>query len=313
MRICNNISPASLCCGLESIVTLGTFDGVHAGHRSIIHDVRKYAKKRNIQSAVITFDRHPMSVIRPEKAPKLLTTLDEKLELIKKMGVDFAYIIHFTKETAEMTAEEFVETYLVKCMGMRQFIVGYDHGFGKGRKSSTKSLTELGETFDFDVKIVEPVIVDETIVSSSAVRDLIRDGNVRKASSLLERDYSITGTVETGHGVGKKIGFPTANIEPLEKNILIPGTGVYSGSLNIDNTDYDAVISIGPRLTYNDDRHLIEAHALGFSGDIYGKTVSLGLTEKLRDLVKFNSEKELIDQIIKDIEKANNFNFANIK
>ena len=305
MKICNNVSPAESCCGLETTATLGTFDGVHIGHRHILHRVISHAIETGKQSAVITFDRHPASVLHPENSPKILTTLDEKLAVFETLGIDVVYVLTFTKQIADMTAEQFIVKYLLDCLGMSCFIVGYDHGFGKERKGSTDSLRELTHKYNFTLEIQQPVTYNGMIVNSSAIRIIIADGKVDMASELLGNDYSFDGSVVPGLGYGKEIGYPTANIKLSNQEKIVPADGVYTGWMRHGAEKMDAVISIGPRPTFNCDETAIEVHVPDFDGDIYDAEVSVGFRQRLRDIEKFDSKEELIEQIKKDIEMLN--------
>ncbi len=304
MRVCHNTAPNCDCRDLEFAVTMGTFDGVHRGHMSIIESVVTSARERGLKSALITFDRHPISVLYPDKAPSILTTLDEKLAIIERTGVDIAYVVRFTKEIAGMTADEFVERFMVSCLGMKHFIVGYDHAFGKGRDVSNETLLSLGDKYGFSLTIADPVSFDGAVVSSSLIREHLLNGDVADASQMLGREYNLQGNVVPGNGIGRKLGFPTANIDVEHEAKLVPGQGVYSGCLTIDGVRRRSVVSIGPRPTFNDSREIIEAHVLDFSGDLYGKRVTLSFDERIRDLRKFNSENDLKNQIQKDIEQV---------
>jgi riboflavin kinase/FMN adenylyltransferase len=296
---------ASSCCGIKSAATLGTFDGVHIGHRRILEKVITYASDNGLQSAVVTFDRHPASFLYPDKAPQLLTTTEEKLELLEETGIENVFIIEFTNQIANMSPDDFIQQYLVKCLGLCHFVVGYDHGFGKDRKGSAESLDRIAHLNGFSVEIQPPVTVNGVLVSSSAIRKCITDGAVDTADEMLGRDFSLTGKVVSGHGVGKTIGIPTANIEPSSHEKIVPRRGVYAGWIVFENIKREAVISLGPRLTFGDAVDSIEVHVPEFHGDFYGKNAKIGFTKRIRDMRKFNSTEELIIQIKKDIELMN--------
>jgi len=302
MKVCNILSPESYCCDIKSTTTLGNFDGVHIGHRHIIKKVISSARKNGEQSAVVTFDRHPAYVLNPEHAPKLLTTLDEKMVLIESLGIDTVYIITFTRQVSEMGSEEFIRRYLINCLGMSHFIVGYDHGFGRKREGSPKNIQNLADRHHFTLEIQTPVTYD-----GSKIRTQILEGDVHGAAAFLGRDYSFPGIVISGYGLGKRIGIPTANIKSKNDEKIIPCSGVYAGWIEFDNHKRDAVISLGPQPTFNRNEEVTEVHIPGFSDDLYQKEVTVGFTRRLRNIEKFDSEQELVQQIRKDIEHLKQF------
>jgi len=301
MEIYKDFKPGVANCGFKTVATLGAFDGVHLGHRQIIDKVIESSKKRGLKSAVLTFERHPVSVINPERAPKLLSTQEEKLEKLKSTGIDAVFVLKFSKSIAGMSAEQFITDYLVNCIGMKTFIIGYDHKLGRDGVASTAKLQEFADKHNFDLEVVQPILQDGMVVKSSAVRKHISDGNVDLAAVLLGEQYSLSGTVVEGHGIGAKIGFPTANIKPLNEEKIVPAAGVYGGVIEIGPETKDVVMSIGPNPTFNNSDETIEVHIPDFRGDLYGKTVRIGFTRKLRDTKKFKSQEELKNQIKNDI------------
>jgi riboflavin kinase / FMN adenylyltransferase len=302
MKIYRNFTPSQPYCGIRSTVTLGTFDGVHIGHRQILHRVVENASKTGEKGVVVTFDRHPISVINPEVSPGMLTTLEEKLDLFAEAGIDCTYILTFTLQIAKMSAELFIKEYFIDCLGMTCFIVGYDHGFGKDRKASTKELREYSHHLNFNLEIVKPVTHFGTIVKSSTIRARILEGNVLAASKLLGRNYSFSGKVVHGQGIGKKIGFRTANLQKEDPEKILPPAGVYSGWVKLEGKKLLAVISIGPRPTFNSTEEVIEAHIPEFEGDLYGQCLQVGFLDFQRGIQKFDSADSLVKQIKKDIE-----------
>jgi len=302
MKICRNISPADTYCSLKTTVTLGTFDGVHTGHRYILRKVIAHAGKSGGESAVATFDRHPASVIDPAGTPPLLTTLEEKLDIFEKIGIDLVYVITFTKETSRLTPEQFVKEYLLDSLGMSHFIVGYDHGFGKDRRGSSKVLNELARKYGFTLEIQNPVIHDGIIVNSSTIRTNIKEGRVDLASELLGEDYSFRGEVVRGHGIGKKIGIPTANIAPLDTGKIVPPEGVYAGWIRVGEESRSALVCIGTRPTFGGHEVSIEVHIPDYEEELYGKEVRIGFTKRLRNIERFDSPDALVRQIRRDVE-----------
>lgn len=302
MKILKTV-PLSLDTGQnKTSVTLGTFDGVHIGHRHILHEVISRAKSAGETSLVLTFDSHPLSVLKSDFSPKLLMTLDEKLTVFEKIGIDITCIIPFTKEIAGLSARHFIEDYLLKRFNMGTLIVGYDHGFGKKGGEARESFHDLSSLLDFSLKTVEPVEHDGIIVKSSEIRSLIADGDVEFASKLLETDYSLKGTVVEGKGLGKKIGIPTANVEPDNKDKIVPACGVYAGWAEHEGKRLNAVVHIGPRPTFDIEKESIEAHLFEFSENLYGKKIRIGFIRKLRDILRFDTEDELTNQIKNDIK-----------
>ena len=302
MKIHKKFTTYSSYCGLKSTLTLGTFDGVHIGHRHILKQVILRAHQSGEKAVVLTFDRHPGTVLNQKYSPKLLTTLDEKLAIFDEIGIDITFVITFTKSISEMTAEQFIKEYLIDCLGMSHFIVGFDHGFGKGRNGSSENLKSLAQKYNFILEIQKPIIINGMIVKSTTVRELIIKGKFELASQLLGAEYSLRGCVIPGHGVGKKIGVPTANITVKDSEIIIPSSGVYAGWLESDGQKRDAILCIGSRPTFGGEEETIEAHIPEFEGDLYGKGVRVGFVKRLRDIVKFKSSQELVQQIKKDIE-----------
>ncbi|MFC1490797.1 bifunctional riboflavin kinase/FAD synthetase [Candidatus Latescibacterota bacterium] len=302
MEIYKEFKPGVANCGFKTVVTLGAFDGVHLGHRKIIDKVIESSKKLGLQAAVLTFERHPVSVLNPKYSPKLLSTQDEKLEKLKKIGIDAVFVLKFSKSIADMTAEQFITDYLINCLGMKHFIIGYDHKLGKDGVASSEILQEFAIKHNFELEIIQPIRKDGILVKSSVIRKHISEGNVSIASLLLGENYSFSGKVVEGQGIGKILGYPTANISPLSVEKIIPAHGVYGGWIEIDSEKKDAVISLGPNPTFNNSVESIEIHIPDFKGNLYGKTVRAGFVRKLRNIEKFKSKEELTSQIKNDIE-----------
>ncbi len=302
MEIYKDFSPGTSECGFRTVATLGAFDGLHLGHRNIIDTVNERAEQSGMQSVVLTFENHPISVIDPESTPKLLTTYEEKIEKLNGTGIDAVFVIVFTKRIAEMSAEQFISEYLVSCLGMKTFVLGYDHRFGREGVASPEKVRKYGDKYGFKVEIVKPYERDGIVVKSSAIRSLISDGSVESAAGMLGEDYSISGTVVEGRGIGLRIGFPTANILPTNPDKLIPAGGVYGGWIDIeDGTRMETVMFVGQNPTFGNNAEHIEAHIPGFEGILYGRTVRAGFVRRLRDTIKFKSKDELKRQIANDI------------
>ncbi len=304
MKVYRSFTPSSGECGFRSAVTLGTFDGVHLGHRRILERVVARSRADGIESVVVTFDRHPASVLRKAVSPGLLTALDEKLDLFRESGIDRVYVLHFTREVAETPADTFIRDQLVRCFGMRHFVVGYDHGFGRNREVTTERLREYSRDLGFDLEITEPVVCRDMVVKSSVIRSMIRQGDVRTAAELLGREYTVCGHVVHGEGLGRQIGIPTANITADSPEKILPGQGVYAGWGEAGNIRTPGVISIGPRPTFDITEETIEIHLPGYSGDLYGARMCIGFTARLRDIERFESREALVKRIQLDIAEA---------
>jgi len=283
-------------------VTLGTFDGVHIGHRSILREVISSARDKGGTSAVVTFDRHPISVLRPDASPLILSTLDEKCSIFEAAGIDITFVLPFTRELADLSAGEFIAEYLIDRLNMETLIVGYDNGFGRKREGSPETFRELSGKLGFNLRIVEAVDHDGTTVKSSEIRSLLAKGNVEAASRLLGADYSLSGTVQKGWGIGRGMGIPTANIDPETIETMLPAPGIYAGWVEYGGGKYVAVANCGARPTFDSDEEVVEAHIIDFDGELYGEVIRLGFTRRLRDIGKFASRGELAGQIRKDIE-----------
>ena len=318
MKVYKNFKPDKEYCGLikhpmlQTVATLGTFDGVHIGHRQILKKVIAEAKKANVNAVVLTFSQHPISVIKPDVIPRLLTTLNEKLAIFENMGIDIVFVLNFTKEIANMTARQFIKHFLIDCLGMNTFIIGYDHNIGKDRNASTENILELSKKLNFNVDILQPVKIDGVNVKSSIIRNQLLEGEVDSASVFLVEYFSLSGKIVRGRGIGKKIGFPTANLIPENTEKIIPANGVYAGWAEIEDEQperfdkLDAAIMIGPCPTFDLKEELIEVHIPDYKADLYNKVIRVGFIGKLRNIEKFASKNELIEQIRIDIDNIKN-------
>jgi len=298
--------------GRGSAVTIGAYDGLHLGHRAVIAEVRREAESRGLASAVVTFDRHPAAVVRPETAPKLLCDLDQKLELLESTGIDLVVVITFDEQRAAETAEEFVQEVLVDCLRARTVIVGADFHFGKARGGNVALLNQLGPELGFDVHGMALVDVDgqpaagQQRVSSTAIRRALAEGDVEAAAEMLGRPHEVRGLVHHGDKRGRELGFPTANVS-VPGSILLPADGIYAGWLRREGGEVlPTAISLGRRPTFYEtaDASLLEAHALDFAGDLYDERVAVRFVQRLRGEAKFDSVEELIEQMQRDIDEA---------
>ena len=295
--------------GERTVITIGVYDGVHVGHRTVIAQVRERAAREGAKSVVVTFDRHPLSVVRPDAAPRLLANLDQKLSLLESTGVDAVVIVPFNEAQANETPVEFVERVLVNSLAAKVVIVGSDFHFGHMRQGNVTLLREMGERHDFSC---EPVVlvpradgIDEP-VSSTAIRRALAGGEIDTASRMLGRPYEVRGTVVTGDQRGRTIGFPTANVQ-IPNGMCMPSDGVYAGLYTRpDGSEHATAINLGRRPTFyaNQDASLLEAYLMDFSGDLYGEDASVKFLAFLRSEKQFSGIDELKQQLQLDIEHA---------
>lgn len=287
----------------KSIITIGTFDGLHLGHQQIVDKVIQKSGNTGGRSCLITFDPHPRKVIPGRNDVKLLSTLDEKIMILEQMNLDNLFVINFTQEFSTQSPEEFVEKYLVAGIGLKEIIIGYDHHFGKGRDGNFYILQELGRKFNFAVTLIPEFSIDGETVSSTKIRNSLIAGDVVKAGKMLGRPYSFTGKIVRGDGRGKQLGFPTANISVDNPDKLIPANGIYAAECIVNNEKHFGLLSIGSRPTFHKDGNIIpEFYIFDFNNDIYEKIMQVNMIEKIRDEEKFNSVDELIIQMKKDEE-----------
>ncbi len=285
-------------------VTIGNFDGVHFGHQMLFSEVVNKAYRHKGTSVVITFDPHPLKVVRPDIGIKLISTFEQKVELIELANIDVLIVIPFTREFADTPAETFVDDVLIKKIGVEELIVGYDYAFGKGRQGDIPFLKEQGKKKGFEVSVVEPYYVDEMLSSSTMVRDLVSEGRMRDVKKLLGRNYQIRGKVKVGKQRGGPIvGFPTANLAISEED-LCPKHGVYVTQVVYKGKCYGGVLNIGYNPTFGEDKLSAETHIFDFDQDIYGKPIKINLLKFIRPEMKFSGPEELSQQITKDIQEA---------
>ncbi|MCU0843666.1 MAG: bifunctional riboflavin kinase/FAD synthetase [Spirochaetes bacterium] len=283
------------------VVTLGSFDGAHLGHRRIFSTMLNIARQKGGDAIVISFTAHPRKVLTPLTPPKILTTTGEKLRAIGDSGIENVVLLDFTHDMAEMNAAEFFNEIVLKKIGVIDIVVGYDHAFGKNREGTIDFLRELSKSRGFGVTRVEPKNFYSRPVSSTWIRTEIEDGNVRLASALLGRDYGLRGTVAAGAGRGAKIGFPTANIVPEDRDKVIPGDGVYAVRVRIsDAPSLKGMLNIGTNPTFDGVHRTIEVNIFDLDADLYGKSIEVDFVERLREEVRYASVKELVAQLERD-------------
>ena len=286
-----------------AVVTIGNFDGIHLGHQLIIRRLVEEARREKCPAIVISFDPHPKMVLHPERRPfYLITSLEEKIDLLAGLGVDTFILIPFSLEYARTTAEEFVRGVLVERLHIRKIIIGHDYTFGRGKEGNEAFLSTFGKRFGFEVEVMNAVRVGETTVSSTRIREALLAGEVRLAASLLGRPYNLGGRVIIGNRRGVRLGFPTANIRPDKE--LVPARGVYAVHVVLEGIRHQGALSIGINPTFTDGKRSIEVHILDFHEDIYDKTLDMLFIERLRDEIRFTSPEELIAQIDQDIARV---------
>jgi riboflavin kinase/FMN adenylyltransferase len=289
----------------QSIVTLGTFDGVHIGHKKIIQKLNN--KKGEAKSVLLTFFPHPRMVLQDAQDLKLLNTIEEKQQLLKENGLDVLIIEPFTKEFSRLSAVEFVRDILMNKLRVKRLVIGYDHRFGKNREGNFEHLVELSELYDFDLEQIKAQDVEDVSVSSTKIRKALEKGDIETANTYLGYPYLLTGKVVHGKGLGNKWNYPTINIYISEKYKLIPKTGVYIIKTIINDKMYFGIMNIGNRPTLNGKHQTIEVHLLDFNQDVYGEKIQVQILKRLRDEKKFNSVGDLISQIKKDEINARKF------
>jgi len=298
MKIFNNIQSYSP--EKESILTIGTFDGVHIGHNKILTKLVEESKKNNLSSLIMTFFPHPRMVLQKSQEIKMIDTIDEKIHLFEKTGVDNLIIQPFDENFSKIRAKEFVEEILVKKLKIKHIIIGYDHRFGKDREASVEDLKKFGLNYMFTVEEIAAQEIHSIAISSTKIRNAILKGEIKKCNEYLGRNFMLTGEVVHGDGLGKKINFPTANIEIPETYKIIPKNGVYLVKAIINSEIYFGMMNIGVRPTIGGKNKSLEIHFFNFKDNIYNKTISVEIICKIRDEEEFSSIDELKIQLKKD-------------
>jgi len=288
----------------NTVVTIGTFDGIHIGHQKILSDLIETAKREKKKSVLLTFFPHPRMVLQKDVSIKLLNTINEKSVLLEKMGLDYLIIHPFSQEFSRLTALDFVRDILVNKLNTSRLIIGYDHHFGKNREGNIHQLKEYSLLYDFEVEEIPAQDIDDVSVSSTKVRKALHDGNLKTANNYLGYSYMLNGKVVNGKKLGGRIGYPTANLNIKEDYKLIPKTGVYVIKSIIDGTAFSGMMNIGFRPTVSGKHQTIEAHFFNFDKDLYGKLITVELLYFLREEKKFDSVEELIVQLNTDKENA---------
>ena len=300
---------------VSQVATIGFFDGVHRGHCSLLSQVVRQAAQRNSQSTVVTFDIHPRQLVNPDFQPLLLTTLDEKLQLLSRQGIDRVAVLHFDEQMASLSARDFMSVVLSRQLNVDTLVLGYDSRFGHGRTAGFSDYEAYGRSMGIDVLRATPLLSDDgTPVSSSLVRNLLLSGNIAQANDALGRRYSLTGNVVEGFHEGRRLGFPTANLALADRQRLVPGRGVYAvwAELTGYSEPMPAMMNIGTRPTYNGSSQTLEVHIIGYEGDLYGQDVTVTFAERIRSEQPFDSPSALASQLQLDrkacIRILNNLN-----
>jgi riboflavin kinase / FMN adenylyltransferase len=283
-------------------VTIGNFDGVHVGHQKILRGVIERARSTDAMSAVLTFYPHPARVLRPDVAPGLLETLPLRLSEFAALGIDAALVLKFDQELANASAEEFAQEFLVETLRTRAVLVGTNFRFGHKQAGDVKLLAQLGRQNGFAVEIVEPVLVDGCVVSSSTIRQAVSGGRAEEARSMLGRPFALSGEIRTGAGLGRKLVVPTLNLATEQE--ILPKTGVYATEVVVGGSSYQAVTNVGVRPTFDGKQLAIESHLLDFSETVTSGEMTVKFLARLRDEQKFSRPEALREQILKDIERA---------
>lgn len=293
--------------GKKSVLTVGTFDGIHLGHREIIKELLIIAKENNFTPSLLTFEPHPKTVVQdfPHRI-KLLTTLEEKLKILQEIGLERVIIAKFTREFSETSYKSFVEDTILQKLRASCIIIGYDHSFGRNKAGNFRELENLSSMYSFDLKEVGPFKIGSQTVSSSMIRKHIDNGDIGNANKMLGYNYSIEGIVIKGEGRGQRLSFPTANLLIENQNKLTPKEGVYVVLCEVLGKSYRGMANIGYKPTFGGVSRTVEVHIFDFSEDIYGEKITTQFIKRLRDEVKFNSEEQLIKQL--NLDKKNSYN-----
>lgn len=283
-----------------TVVTVGSFDGVHLGHQAVLEEIARRAEAADRESVLVTFEPHPLEVVNPQAAPPLLTTGPERREILAQTPLDLVYFLRFDRHVAGMSPEEFVRVVLLDRCGVRELVIGHDHGFGRGRSGDVETLRQLGAVYGFDVDVVAPVDFGDQHVSSSRVRRAVAGGDLVSAARMLGRPYTVSGVVGHGDGRGRQLGVPTVNLTDVPPQKLLPPDGIYAVEVEWRGGRAGGMMHQGPRPTFADGRRALEANLFDFEGDLYGDWVRITWVKRLRDVEHFASVQQLMEQMERD-------------
>lgn len=294
------------------MATQGTFDGVHFGHQKILKKVVEDASEMNAESVLLTFHPHPRTVLNVTSQIRQIQDMDDKIELLEQMGIDHLIVMKFDLELSQLEPLEFVKKIWVDGIKVNKFIIGYDHKFGKNRAGDIDFLTKVSDDLGFEVLQIDALDIENCIISSTQIRKAIQTGAMEIAASLLGRPFGLKGTVVRGKGLGKQLGFPTANIMVGNTDLIVPANGVYAVEISVLEKKYEGMLNIGTNPTFGDNKQTIEVNIFDFFNEIYNVSVKVSFFKKIRDVYKFKNEQELIKQLRKDEETVKNFFTENI-
>ena len=286
----------------DMLLTIGVFDGVHLGHRYLISQLKELARQQNLVSGVVTFRQHPQEVLSPQTKLPFLTDFAQRTNLLKNEGVEAIITLSFTPELAQLNARQFI-ALLKKYLGMRGVVIGPDFALGRNREGNTNTLRRLGREMGFSVTAVPPIVIDGEVVSSTAIRNALAEGDMKRVQKLVGRPFSLHGHVIPGAGRGVELGFPTANLDTDPEQAL-PAEGVYVGWVHIDDQAYPSMTNIGKRPTFGGNERVVEVYLLDYHSDLYGQELTIDIIERLRGEKKFDAPEELKKRITKDIKQG---------
>jgi len=286
----------------DTLLTIGVFDGVHLGHKYLISQLKEHARQQNLLAGVVTFRQHPQEVLSPQTKLPFLTDLDERTNLLKNEGVDTIITLPFTLEFAQLSAREFV-SLLQKYLRMRGIVIGPDFALGRNREGNANTLRTLGQDMNFSVTVVPPVVINNEVASSTAIRKALADGDMKKVHQLIGRSFSLHGRVITGAGRGAELGFRTTNLN-IDPEQALPADGVYATWAYVDDKAYKSMTNIGKRPTFGHSERIVEVYILNYDSDLYGRELKIDVIERLRDEKQFDTAEELKKQIIEDVNQG---------
>ncbi|MFH1861890.1 MAG: bifunctional riboflavin kinase/FAD synthetase [bacterium] len=290
----------------DATTTVGTFDGVHLGHRKILEHLGIDAKSQRIRT-VVTFEPHPQTVTHSHAGSlAILTNTDEKIQLLRSGGADRIFILKFDRKLAQLPAEDFVKSILIKRLRTKRLVVGYNHSFGRGRAGNLEFLEAHRKRFEFELEVVAPFYLQGESVSSTKIRQLLLSGDVERARHFLDRPYALSGVVITGFGMGHQINYPTANLKLTSPEKLVPLRGVYAVAVELERDYFPGMLNIGTRPTFGEGETTIEVHLINFVGDLYGKTIRMLFLKRLRDEKRYSSAADLQGQLLRDRQESLN-------